>query len=72
MPPADILFMQENPANLSNVIGVVFMGKFEFESMRKHILKQTECLNRARHKQVKYLGNWYYQRMSEAEFATKE
>ena len=71
MALADMIFMQENPENLSNVIGVVFMEKFDYESMRKHLLKQTACLHRFRHKQVKHLGNWYYQRMSDAEFEAK-
>ena len=67
--PFDAIFLLDDERNVSNVVGALTFEKFEFERMRDHLLKKTEDLHRCRSKLVKKFGIYWFQRMTEEEWA---
>lgn len=64
----DALFLNDDDKNLSNLIACIYIEPYEYNSMKKLLLKRTEDIHRCRTKLVKKFGMYYFQQMTEEEF----
>lgn len=64
----DYSLMLDDNDNTHNIVGAAVFEKFDFISMRKHILSKTESLNKCQSKLVLKYGQYWYQKMDKQEF----
>ena len=60
----DGIFMLDTDKNISNCMGMIFMEKFEYESMKKYMIStrtKISTLHKHRSKLVKKFGLWWFQ-----------
>mgnify|MGYP006109887893 CR=1 FL=1 len=60
--------MQDDPKNISNIVGTLFFEKFEFEEMREYLIKKSAPLHKCRSKLVKHFGMWWFKDLTNEEF----
>ena len=67
----DQVFLHENPDNCHIIVGAAFFEKFDFITMKNHIMSKVENLHKCRAKLVKKFGLYYFQKMGPAEWSEK-
>ena len=64
----DSVVLKDDDTNLCMPIGLMRLTKFEYESMKEHLIKKTADVHRGRSKLVKIFGQFYFQKITDAEF----
>lgn len=70
--PFDALFLLDDPKNISNIVACCYIEPFEFDSMKRHLLKKLDKLHKCRSKLVKFLGLWWFKEMDDVEWLAKQ
>lgn len=68
----DSMSLQDDHKNYTNIIGAARFEKTDFHEMKEWVMTKSCKLPRARSKLVKFLGAWYFKRMSADEFGEIE
>lgn len=72
MSSQDLMWMRNGDQNTGNWTTGVIFEKFDYDNMKDYLLRITDNVHRLRCKQVKILGHWYFQKMTDDEWAEKK
>eukprot|EP00351_Strombidinopsis_sp_SopsisLIS2011_P006756 CAMPEP_0116871160 /NCGR_PEP_ID=MMETSP0463-20121206/1384_1 /TAXON_ID=181622 /ORGANISM="Strombidinopsis sp, Strain SopsisLIS2011" /LENGTH=85 /DNA_ID=CAMNT_0004509051 /DNA_START=215 /DNA_END=472 /DNA_ORIENTATION=+ len=68
LDPLDKLFNFDIEKNNAMIVGFVEFEKFDYFSMKSYLSRKVAFNDRFKSKMVKYLGSYYYQKLSDEEF----
>ena len=68
----DMVFTHESADNCHIMVGALFLEKFDYFTMREHILRKSEKFDKFQSRLVKKFGLYFFQKMSQEEWAIKQ